>query len=162
MGGNRLKYPILYAKNETDFFSLGLGVMTNTLEASVTEERNGSFYFESKIIIDVVIYPQLENDQLIKVDAGHELKNQRFRIKKIVDNHNGTASIYAEHISYLSAELSLKPEVTVSGSGSTALTIWKSSFLFNASGLNSSYTCFAKSYILKSVLFNTSFSASYL
>ena len=129
MGGNRLKYPILYAKNETDFFSLGLGVMTNTLEASVTEERNGSFYFESKIIIDGVIYPQLENDQLIKVDAGHELKNQRFRIKKIVDNHNGTASIYAEHISYLSAELSLKPEVTVSGNGSTALTIWKSSLI---------------------------------
>lgn len=129
MGGNRLKYPILYAKNETDFFSLGLGVMTNTLEASVTEERNGSFYFESKIIIDVVIYPQLENDQLIKVDAGHELKDQRFRIKRIVDNHNGTASIYAEHISYLSAELSLKPEITVSGNGSTALTIWKSSLI---------------------------------
>ncbi|MDT2766549.1 phage tail spike protein [Lactococcus raffinolactis] len=124
-----MKYPILYAKNETDFFSLGLGVMTNTLEASVTEERNGSFYFESKIIIDVVIYPQLENDQLIKVDAGHELKDQRFRIKRIVDNHNGTASIYAEHISYLSAELSLKPEVTVSGNGSTALTIWKSSLI---------------------------------
>lgn len=124
-----MKYPILYAKNETDFFSLGLGVMTNTLEASVTEERNGSFYFESKIIIDVVIYPQLENDQLIKVDAGHELKDQRFRIKRIVDNHNGTASIYAEHISYLSAELSLKPEVTASGNGSTALTIWKSSLI---------------------------------
>ena len=124
-----MKYPILYAKNETDFFSLGLGVMTNTLEASVTEERNGSFYFESKIIIDVVIYPQLENDQLIKVDAGHELKDQRFRIKRIVDNHNGTASIYAEHISYLSSELSLKPEVNVSGNGSTALTIWKSSLM---------------------------------
>lgn len=124
-----MKYPILYARNETDFFNLGLGVMTNTLKATVIEERNGSFFLESSIIIDNVIYPQLENDQLIKADAGHKLKEQRFRIKRIVDNHNGTASIYAEHISYLSSELSLKPEVTVSGNGSTALTIWKSSLM---------------------------------
>lgn len=124
-----MKYPILHAKTETDFFNLGLGVMTNTLKGTVIEERNGSFYFESSIIIDDVIYPQLENDQVIRADAGHELKDQRFRIKRIVDNHNGTASIYAEHISYLSSELSLKPEVNVSGNGSTALTIWKSSLM---------------------------------
>ncbi|CEN29338.1 phage tail spike protein [Pseudolactococcus piscium] len=122
-----MNYPIFYAKNETDFFNLGLGVMTNTIEATTTEERNGSFYFESKITVDSIIYPQLENDMLIRADAGHELKEQRFRIKRIVDNHDGTASIYAEHISYLSSELSLRPEVTASGNGSTALTIWKSS-----------------------------------
>lgn len=120
-----MKYPILYEQNATDFFSLGLGPLKNTLSAKVIEERNGSFYLEAEILVDSPIFPLVLNDCLIKADAGHLLKDQRFRIKRIVPKHDGTAEIYAEHISYLSEELTLKPEVTINGSASGALSAWK-------------------------------------
>lgn len=124
-----MKFPILFASNATDFFSLGLGPMTNTLEATVTEERNGSFYFDSKVIIDDQCYPLLEENRIIRADASPELLDQRFRIKKITDNHDGTAQVYAEHVSYITQELSLKPQVTVSGTGSTAINVWKNAII---------------------------------
>ena len=120
-----ITYPILYEQNETDFFTMGLGPLTNSISAKVVEERNGSFYFEGEVIVDKEIYPLIQENRIIKVDAGHTLKDQRFRIKKIVPNSKGKAKIYAEHISYLSAELSIKPEVLVNGNGQGALTIWK-------------------------------------
>lgn len=124
-----ITYPILYAQNETDFFSMGLGPLTNSISAKVIEERNGSFYFEGEVVVDKEIYPLIQENCLIKVDAGHELKGQRFRIKKIVPSSKGKAKIYAEHVSYLSAELSIKPEVSVSGNGQSALAIWKSNIV---------------------------------
>lgn len=124
-----MKFPILFASNATDFFSLGLGPMTNTLEATVTEERNGSFYFDSKVIIDDQCYPLLEENRIIRADASPELLDQRFRIKKITDNHDGTAQVYAEHVSYITQELSLKPQITVSGTGSTAINVWKNAII---------------------------------
>lgn len=126
MGGDsRMKYPILYASDTIDFFNLGLGVLKNTIRATVTEERNGSFYFEAEVLTDNAVFPLIYKDMIIKADAGHLLKDQRFRIKRIVPKHNGRAEIYAEHVSYLSAELSLKPEVGVSGNASQALMQWK-------------------------------------
>lgn len=120
-----MKYPILYAQNATDYFTLGLGPLANTIKATVTEERNGAFYFEAEILVDSPIFPLVLNDCLIKADAGHLLKDQRFRIKRIVPKHDGTAEIYAEHISYLSEELTLKPEVSINGSAIGALSAWK-------------------------------------
>lgn len=120
-----ITYPILYEQNEKDFFTMGLGPLTNSISAKVIEERNGSFYFEGEVIVDKDIYPLIQENRIIKVDAGHTLKDQRFRIKKIVPNSKGKAKIYAEHVSYLTAELSIKPEVLVNGNGQGALTIWK-------------------------------------
>jgi phage minor structural protein len=120
-----MKYPILYSSNETDFFSLGLGPLKNTIKATVTEERNGPFYLEAEILTDEAIFPLVLSDCIIKADAGHLLKDQRFRIKRIVPKHNGRAEIYAEHVSYLAEELTLRPEVSITGTASSALTAWK-------------------------------------
>lgn len=35
--------PVLYPPNATDFSTLGLGVLTDTVSCEVTEERNGVF-----------------------------------------------------------------------------------------------------------------------
>lgn len=130
MGGrSNLKHPILYAKDATDFFSLGLGVLTNTLEAKVTEERNGSFFLEAKVLTDTEMYKKIELDSLIKADAGASLKDQRFRVKRVIENHDGTADIYAEHISYLTQELSLKPRVLLKGNGTGALNQWANAII---------------------------------
>ncbi|MBE9894792.1 hypothetical protein G8C15_05495 [Enterococcus casseliflavus] len=122
-------YPILYETNETDFFSLGLGPIKTATEAFVTEERNGSFILEGKVIVDDEVYPLLQENRIIKADASPALTDQRFRIKRIVPNHEGQAEIYAEHVSYLSQELPMKPEVFVNGNGNSALLIWKSAIL---------------------------------
>lgn len=129
MGGHRLsKYPILYKGDATDFFTLGLGPI-QMLKATVTQERNGIFIFEGEILTDSPLFPLVLENYSIKADADHLLKDQRFRIKRIVPNHNGKAEIYAEHVSYLSRELTIKPEVSITGSAQTALSQWKASIV---------------------------------
>lgn len=122
-------FPILYEANETDFFGLGLGPLKTATSAIVYEERNGAFYLETEVTIDDIVYPTLQENMILKADAGHELKAQRFRIKRIVPSTKGKATIYAEHIRYLANELSIKPEVKVSGSGQNALDRWKQSIV---------------------------------
>lgn len=131
MGGNRVtKFPILYNADTSDFFNLGLGPMTNTLEATVTEERNGNFIFESKILVDDEMYPLIQENCIIKVDAGHTLRDQRFRVKRITTKDDGKAEIYAEHVSYLSQELALKPNVIINKlTANAALEVWKNSII---------------------------------
>ncbi|MDT2686574.1 phage tail spike protein [Enterococcus gallinarum] len=124
-----MTYPILYEANETDFFSLGLGPIKTATEAFVIEERNGSFILEGKVLVDDEIYPLLQENRIIKADASPTLTAQRFRIKRIIPNHDGQAEIYAEHVSYLSQELPMKPEVSISGNASAALNAWKSAIL---------------------------------
>lgn len=127
-----MSYPILYRADETDFFHLGLGPLTNTLQARVTEERNGCFILEAVVFIDETIFPMIKENQLIKTDAGHRLKEQRFRIKRIVPKHSGKAEIYAEHVSYLTSELPLKPEMTLHTlTGQQALETWKNGIIGN-------------------------------
>lgn len=122
------KYPILYAPDATDFFNMGLGPLTTSLTATVSEERNGSFILEAEVLTDDAIYPLLEHNAILKADAGHTLKDQRFKIKRIVPTDKGTAKIYAEHVSYLSQELSLKPEITIKSlNANAAIGRWKSS-----------------------------------
>ncbi|WP_373751209.1 phage tail spike protein, partial [Jeotgalibaca porci] len=122
------KYPILYKGDATDFFTLGLGPI-QMLKATVTQERNGIFIFEGEILTDSPLFPLVLENYIIKADADHLLKDQRFRIKRIVPNHNGKAEIYAEHVSYLSRELTIKPEVSITGSAQTALSQWKASIV---------------------------------
>lgn len=127
-----MSYPILYPADETDFFHLGLGPLTNTLQARVTEERNGCFILEAVVFIDETIFPMIKENQLIKTDAGHRLKEQRFRIKRIVPKHSGKAEIYAEHVSYLTSELPLKPEMALHTlTGQQAIETWKNGIIEN-------------------------------
>lgn len=113
---------IIYDKHATDFFNLGLGPLTNVLKSTVHEERNGAFYLELTSLHD----ERLQENNIIKTDAGHLLKDQRFMIKKITDNHDGTCEVYAVHCSYLAQELTLKPQTYIAGATATqALIAWE-------------------------------------
>ena len=72
-----MKYPILYKSNETDFFAMGLGPI-QMLKATVTQERNGIFIFEGEILTDNPLFPSVLENYIIKADADHLLKDQRF------------------------------------------------------------------------------------
>lgn len=122
-------YPILYAKNATSFFNLGLGVLLETTKCNVIEERNGVFELTMEYPLSGTLFPIIENDLILKCDAGHALKEQLFRIKKITKTNDKMVEIYAQHISYLTGDLVLRPEVTFRGSAYNALTEWKGSIL---------------------------------
>lgn len=127
MGGDSLSVPILYEANATDFNNLGLGPLVDTIVATVTEERNGQFILEMQYPVDGIRASLIAKNRILKVDAGHKLKDQRFvikRINRIMGNDGLSYSIYAEHISYITADYALKPNLTISGSGNVAMTQW--------------------------------------
>lgn len=124
---------IIYEANETDFFNNGLGTLPDATSALVTEERNGEF------VLDVV-YPQqglrselLTKNRIIKADAGHELKDQRFVIKKVTPTMDSDGYIYltvhAEHVSYITADLGVTPNLTLSGNATQALEQWQANLV---------------------------------
>jgi len=118
MGGDCLSYPIIYSETATDFFNLGLGTLPDATKVEVTEERNGEFTLSMTYLVDGLRANEIKKNRIIKVDAGHVLKDQRFVIKKInrqlVDKQL-QLQVYAEHVSYITNDLQLKPNVTVNG-----------------------------------------------
>lgn len=128
MGGGRL-VAILYKANETDFNHLGLGPLNDAVSILVTEERNGMFELEMRYPIEGSRFVDLKLDRMIKADAGYNLKNQRFKIIRITKPIDGIVTVNAEHVSYLTQDLALKPTVNYSGSASQALSTWKSSIV---------------------------------
>lgn len=129
MGGGNMSFPILYEANETNFSHLGLGVLNDTTEALVVEERNGIFEMEMKYPVDGNLFGELKLDRLVKVDANPNLKDQRFKIIRISKPTDGIVTVYLEHVSYLTQDLPLKPEVNYSGQAQTALNIWASNIV---------------------------------
>lgn len=127
-----MRHPILYDKTATDFFNLGLGVLTDAISCIVTEERNGSFELEMEYPISGALFHSLINDRIIKADAGHALssKNQLFRIKRIDKTSNSVAKIYAEHVSYLARELAFQPVFNVRNQdGFGVLNSWRNAIV---------------------------------
>lgn len=129
MGGYTMSYPVLYKANETDFSHLGLGVLSDTVSTLVTEERNGQFELVMKYPIYGLLFKEIKNDRLIKADASNKLKDQRFKIIRITKPAKGFVTVYAEHVSYLTQDLALEPEVHYSGDALTALNIWKNNII---------------------------------
>lgn len=124
MGGDNLSKPILYKANETDFTTLGLGVLIDELGTFAIEERNGQFYAEMEYPIDGKHFKELKNDRIIKADASNDLKDQRFKIIRIQKAAKGIAKIEAEHVSNLTADKQLAPNVGYRGDAQTAGNIW--------------------------------------
>ncbi|XRJ96959.1 phage tail spike protein [Latilactobacillus sakei] len=127
-----MSYPVIYAENATDFFNLGLGTLPDATKVEVTEERNGEFTLAMTYLVDGLRANEIKKNRIIKVDAGHVLKGQRFVIKKInkqLIDRKMQYQVYAEHVSYITNDLQLKPKVSVSGSGDAAIKAWRSNII---------------------------------
>lgn len=120
---------ILYKANETDFTHFGLGMLHDAIQIFVTEERNGVFELEMKYPVSGDRFADLKLDRLIKADAGHSLKNQRFKITRITKPLNGIVTVYGEHVSMLTRDLPLPPAVSYSGDATSALNTWKNAII---------------------------------
>lgn len=121
--------PILYKANETNFSHLGLGVLVDEMGTEVTEERNGQFYLEMTYPVDSISFKELKNDRIIKASASPKLPDQRFKIVRITKEGKGRVRVYAEHVSYHSADQQLKPNVSFSGNAESALNSWENNLV---------------------------------
>lgn len=92
--------PILYKKGETDFTHNGLGILRDTISASVTEERNGSYELSFQYPITGQWYELISDGCIVKAKANDTSDLQLFRIYKSSKPLNGIVTYSAEHISY--------------------------------------------------------------
>ena len=109
--------PILYSKNETDFTHHGIGDLTDTIKATVTEERNGAYELSLQYPITGRYFGMIE-DAIIKAKANDTSDAQLFRVYKSTKPLKGIVTFYAEHISY---DLNGLPLAGFSCAGTTPL-----------------------------------------
>lgn len=92
--------PVLYDKNETDFSHNGIGLLSESTKATVTEERNGSYELSLQYPVTGRFYSEITDGAIIKVKANETSKPQLFRIYKSSKPIKGIVTYSAEHISY--------------------------------------------------------------
>ena len=101
--------PILYAANETDFTTYGIGALRDTTSCIVTEQYNGEFEMIMQYPITGKLYEELAAERIIKAKAWDVREPQLFRIYRISRPLRGIVTIYAQHISYDLAGIALAP-----------------------------------------------------
>lgn len=109
--------PILYAASEKDFTTNGIGLLTDAVSCTVTEERNGAY--EATLIYPAKghLAEYIAEDAIIKAKANDTDEPQLFRIYKSGKQIGSNTTWNAEHISY---ELTGNPVERFSISGVNA------------------------------------------
>lgn len=92
--------PVLYNKSETTFTHNGVGILSEAVKATVTEERNGSYELSLQYPITGRFYSEITEGAIIKAKANETSEPQLFRIYKSSKPINGIVTYSAEHISY--------------------------------------------------------------
>lgn len=108
--------PVLYPPNATDFFTFGIGVLTDTISCEVTEERNGVFECLLKYPTSGQHYGLITKECIVKAKPNDTAADQAFRIYRITKPLNGIVTIYGQHISYDLANVPVLPFSTESRS----------------------------------------------
>ena len=93
-------YPILYEKNEQNFQSIGIAILSDCLSCTVNEELNGKYECEFSYSISGVNFEKITVDRIVKIQANEVSEPQLFRIYKSSKAINGIAKFYCQHISY--------------------------------------------------------------
>lgn len=100
--------PILFESNEREFTSNGLGRL-DPISCTVTEERNGQFEVEMQVSINDLHYPDIQEGRLLYVRHDDTGDKQPFEIYKITRPLNGKVTVYAQHITYRTAKITVMP-----------------------------------------------------
>lgn len=110
-------YPVLFPANAKDFTTQGLGALSDAVECTVTEERNGEYELYMLYPDTGIHYAELANSMIIAAVPSEGTARQGFRIYKIGRPINGIVSINAQHVSY---QLSYIPVAPFTASGAVA------------------------------------------
>ena len=92
--------PILYPPTETDFESAGLGVLSDSVNCVVTEERNGIFELEMEYPTSGIHFDEILDACLVYAKPSPYRVPEAFRVYKISTPLNGIVTINARHITY--------------------------------------------------------------
>lgn len=92
--------PILYDETETTFANNGIGILTDTISCTVTQERNGSYELEMEYPMQGIHHDKLALQQIILAKPDEMSQNQPFRIYEISRPMSGVVTVYARHIAY--------------------------------------------------------------
>ena len=92
--------PILYDYNEQTFTSNGLGRLSDTISATVTEERNGRFDMEFQYPVNGIHFDDITEGRIIAVTHDEDGDIQPFVIYSSSKPIDGVVTFNAYHLSY--------------------------------------------------------------
>ncbi len=95
-----MSYPILYGSAETAFADNGLGILSDAVSCTITEERNGAFELQMQYPVTGIHFGEIALRSLILAKPNPVDEAQPFRIFRITRPLNGIVTVYAQHISY--------------------------------------------------------------
>ncbi len=113
--------PILYSKNEKNFSTNGIGILTECLECTVTETRNGAYEAELIYPVNGRLYPYISEKCFIKAKANETSELQIFRIYGSSKPMDGMVTFKAEHISYSLSGIPIESVTVKSGKAQYAM-----------------------------------------
>lgn len=108
--------PILYDDTATSYSTNGLGVLTDAISCTVTQERNGSYELEMEYPVQGIHFDDLKLQRIILAKPDESSRNQPFRIYNISKPILGNVTVSARHIAYGLMGIPVKPFKTTSAS----------------------------------------------
>lgn len=101
--------PILFPSTATEFNTHGLGVLTDAISCTVTEERNGAFELTMQYPDTGVHFGEITDRCIIYAIPSPYRAPQPFRIYRITRPMDGIIMVYAQHITYDLSGVPLNP-----------------------------------------------------
>lgn len=101
--------PVLYAPDETEFQTQGIGALTDAISCTVTEERNGAYELELQYPAGGIHFDDIADRCIITATPSPYRLPQPFRIYRITKPLGGVCTVYAQHISYDLSGVPLHP-----------------------------------------------------
>lgn len=101
--------PILFPSTATEFKTQGLGVLTDAIRCTVTEERNGAFELTMQYPDTGVHFGEITDRCIIYAIPSPYRAPQPFRIYRITRPMDGIIMVYAQHITYDLSGVPLNP-----------------------------------------------------
>ncbi len=101
--------PILYGKNELEFKSNGIGVLSDALHCEITNELEGAYTLVLKYPVNGVFFDEIINDRLILATPGKGMQTQPFYVYNVSKPINGVVTVNAEHVSYRLSKIPVNP-----------------------------------------------------
>lgn len=112
--------PILFPPTETSFNTNGIGVLSDAVSCTVTEERNGAFELEMQYPVTGVHYAAVARRCLLLAKPDPVSDAQPFRIYRITRPMGGVVTVYAAHISYDLSGIPVSPFTAASAPAAMA------------------------------------------
>ena len=105
--------PILFPSTATEFNTHGLGVLTDAISCTVTEERNGAFELTMQYPDTGVHFDEITDRCIIYAIPSPYRAPQPFRIYRITRPMDGIIMVYAQHLTYDLSGVPLNPFTAV-------------------------------------------------